>query len=154
MNAPIRRPAPTGFAWPVFACGLLFGYILQRAGATDYDAIARMFLLEDFHLAGLMCVAMVVAGLGLGVVRRARSGALARYAEVVKTKPMKPGLVIGALLFGCGWAITGTCPGTGLAQLGEGKLMALFTVAGMLLGTAIYLRVGARVEAWLDRSRR
>lgn len=154
MNAPIRRPAAGGFAWSVLACGLVFGFILQRVGATDYDAIAKMFLFEDLHLAGVIGVAVVVAGLGLAVVRRARVGWLAAYAEVVKQKPMKPGLVVGAAAFGAGWAITGTCPGTGLAQLGEGRLTALFTVPGMFLGTALYLRVGPRVESWLDRGRR
>lgn len=156
MNAPVRTPptSASGSAWLVFGCGLVFGYILQRVGATDYDAIAKMFLLEDLHLAGVIGVAVVVAGIGLGVVRRARSGTLATYAALIKEKPMKPGLVVGAILFGAGWAITGTCPGTGLAQLGEGQLMALFTVTGMFLGTALYLRVGVRIESWLDRARR
>jgi len=131
--------------------GVVFGFVLSRVGATDYDAIAGMFLLEDFHLAGVMGVAVVVAAIGLGVVRRARSGALARWALLVQEKPMKPGLVLGAVLFGAGWAITGTCPGTGLAQLGEGKVIALFTVCGMLLGTAAYLRWGARIERALAR---
>lgn len=140
--------------WPLFACGSLFGFILQRVGATDFDAIANMFLLEDLHLAGVIGVAVVVAGLGLGWVRRARSGALSRYADAIAVKPMKPGLVVGAMLFGVGWAITGTCPGTGLAQLGEGKLMALFTLAGMFIGAAAYLRVGRWVEALLRPSSR
>lgn len=140
--------------WPLFVCGAVFGFILQRVGATDYDAIANMFLLEDLHLAGVIGVAMIVAGLGLGWVRRARSGALARYAGFIVPKPMKPGLVVGALLFGAGWALTGTCPGTGLAQLGEGKLMALFTVAGMFIGAAAHLRWGAWVEALLRPARR
>lgn len=136
----------------VFACGLVFGFVLQRVGATDYDAIAKMFLLEDLHLAGVIGIAMVVAGIGLGLVRRARTTPWVRYAEVVKPKPMKPGLVLGAMLFGVGWAVTGTCPGTGLAQLGEGQLMALFTVAGMLLGAGAHLAFGAALERWLGRS--
>lgn len=130
----------------VLAFGAVFGFVLSRVGATEYDAIARMFLLEDFHLAGVIGVAVLVAGLGLAIVRRARSGVLARYAALVQEKPMKPGLVLGAALFGAGWAITGTCPGTGLAQIGEGKIMALFTVSGMVLGTAAYLRWGPRLE--------
>lgn len=135
----------------VFGLGVTFGYVLQRVGATDYDAIAGMFLLEDLHLAGVIGIAMVVAGLGLGWIRRARTGPLAPYAAAIQPKPMKPGLVIGAMLFGAGWAITGTCPGTGLAQLGEGKLMALFTVLGMFIGAGGYLRVGPRIEARLRR---
>ena len=145
MNAERRG------ALMVLGCGAIFGFVLQRVGATDYDAIAKMFLLEDLHLAGVIGIAMIVAGVGLGWVRRARTGVLARFASVVQVKPMKPGLVIGAMLFGAGWAITGTCPGTGLAQLGEGKWMALFTVAGMFIGAGGYLRVGARVERWLLR---
>lgn len=134
------------------AFGVLFGFVLSRVGATDYDAIATMFLLEDFHLAGVIGVAVVVAGVGLGVIRRARSGPLARWAACVEEKPMKPGLVLGAALFGTGWAITGTCPGTGLAQIGEGKVMGVFTVCGMLLGAAAYLRWGGLVESRLRRT--
>jgi uncharacterized membrane protein YedE/YeeE len=142
------KPATT------LAFGVVFGFVLSRVGATDYDAIARMFLLEDFHLAGVLGVAVVVAAIGLGIVRRARSGPLARWAAYVVEKPMKPGLVLGAALFGTGWAITGTCPGTGLAQIGEGKWMGVFTVCGMLLGAAAYLRWGVVLESRLDRRSR
>lgn len=138
----------------VLLFGVVFGFVLSRVGATDYDAIAKMFLLEDFHLAGVMGVATVVAGIGLGIIRRARSGVLSTWAAHVQEKPMKPGLVLGAAMFGTGWAITGTCPGTGLAQIGEGKVIALFTVCGMLLGTAAYLRWGARIERALGRTSR
>jgi uncharacterized protein len=146
MTASTRPPM-----WPALVCGVLFGYVLQRVGATEFDAIAQMFLLEDLHLAGVIGVAMVTSGLVLGFVRRQRTGRFARYAGAVKAKPMKPGLVVGAALFGAGWAITGTCPGTGLAQLGEGKWMAVFCVVGMFLGAGLYLRVGPALEARLGR---
>ncbi len=130
-----------------FGFGLLFGFFLTRAGATDGDAIVGMFLLDDLHLAGVMGVAIGVAAVGLRVLRRAG------LVEAVAPKPMKPGLVVGGLLFGAGWALTGTCPGTGLAQLGEGRLLALFTVGGMLLGTALYGRLGAGIERRLAARR-
>lgn len=122
--------------------GLLFGFVLSRVGATDFDAIAGMFLLTDLHLMGVIGLAIVVAGLGLQVFRR-------REAPTLTPKPVKPGLIVGSVLFGAGWALTGTCPGTGLAQLGEGKLMALFTVGGILMGTALYRAVGKQLEARL-----
>ena len=127
--------------------GLLFGFILSRVGATDFDAILGMFRLTDLHLMGVIGMAVVVAGLGNAIIKhRVAAGA---KLPTLSPKPMKPGLVIGSLLFGAGWALTGTCPGTGIAQLGEGKLVAGFTVLGMLLGTALYRRVGARLEARL-----
>lgn len=116
--------------------GLVFGFLLSRVGATDYDAIAGMFLLTDLHLMGVIGGAVVVAGLGLAWKR----------GPTITPKPFKPGLVVGAVLFGAGWAITGTCPGTGLAQIGEGKGVALFTVAGIFAGSALYRLLGAPVE--------
>lgn len=125
------------------AFGLVFGFLLSRVGATEFDAIAGMFLLTDLHLMGVIGGAIVVAGIGFAWRRR-------RGEDTIAPKPVKPGLVLGAALFGAGWALTGTCPGTGLAQLGEGQWMAVFTVAGMLAGSDLYRRIGARVEGWLS----
>jgi uncharacterized membrane protein YedE/YeeE len=47
-------------------------------------------------------------------------------------------LIPGSLIFGLGWGLAGACPGTVLAMLGEGKMGALFTIAGIILGTYIY----------------
>ena len=58
-------------------------------------------------------------------------------------------MLAGALLFGVGWALSGTCPGTALAQIGEGRLVGLYTASGILLGTALYRWVGDRLESWL-----
>ena len=123
--------------------GAGFGFLLSRVGATDFDVVAGMFLLTDLHLMGVIGVAVVVAGVGLALLRR--------RGDVLEAKPMKPGLLLGAVVFGAGWALTGTCPGTGLAQIGEGKWLALFTVGGVLMGSALYRAVGGRLEAALRR---
>jgi uncharacterized membrane protein YedE/YeeE len=133
--------------------GLLFGFLLSRVGATDFDTIAGMFLLTDFHLYGLMGLAMVVAGLGMAAMQRLQVLSADGGPMDVARKPMKPGLLIGGLLFGAGWALTGTCPGTALSQLGEGKLTAAFTITGILAGTALYQRVGPSLEARLSTLR-
>lgn len=124
--------------------GLVFGFLLSRVGATDFDAIAKMFLLTDLHLMGVIGVAVIVAGIG-GRSLRARSEA-GHSMPMFSAKPVKPGLVLGSVLFGLGWATTGTCPGTGLAQIGEGKWLALFTVTGVFAGTGLYHVLGASIE--------
>ncbi len=126
------------------AFGALFGFILSRVGATDYDAIVGMFALTDLHLMGVIGSAVLVAGVGLRLLRRRRP-TLAALASMTP-KPRKAGNVVGGLLFGAGWAITGTCPGTVMAQLGEGKMVALFTLTGILIGAALYQRLGHGVE--------
>jgi uncharacterized membrane protein YedE/YeeE len=118
--------------------GAGFGFLLHQARVTDYDAILGMFLFRDFHLMGVMASAIATAALGLWIVRRrARSLPNGEPAET-RTKTLEGGTVAGSLIFGVGWALSGACPGTALAQLGEGKLYALSTIAGMLLGTLAY----------------
>ena len=127
----------------VLLLGSLFGFLLVRAGATAPDAIAEMFLLRDLHLAGVIAVAILVAGGGFVALRRWRPTAVAPLAK----KPSKPGNIAGGLLFGTGWALTGLCPGTALAQLGQGALVTAVAIVGIFAGTALYLRYGAGTSA-------
>ncbi|MBI3855688.1 MAG: YeeE/YedE family protein [Planctomycetes bacterium] len=118
--------------------GALFGFLLHQARVTDYDAILNMFLLRDFHLMGVMGSAIAVAALGLAVLRRrARSSPSGEPTEL-RPKALHGGVIAGSLLFGIGWALSGACPGTALAQLWEGKLYALATIAGLFAGTLSY----------------
>ena len=118
--------------------GTVFGFILSRARATDYDAIAGMFRLQDLHLMGVIGVAIGVNALGLWLLRRSGARALTGEAIEMKPKPMKKGMFAAGLIFGVGWALSGACPGTALAQIGEGKMYGIFTVAGILAGTWLY----------------
>jgi uncharacterized membrane protein YedE/YeeE len=118
--------------------GAGFGFLLHQARVTDYDAILGMFLFRDFHLMGVMGGAIATAALGLWVVRRrARSSPNGEPTENPQ-RVLNGGVVAGSLIFGGGWALCGACPGTALAQLGEGKVYAPATIAGMLLGTLAY----------------
>jgi len=120
--------------------GAVFGFILSRAGATRPEAISGMFLLSDLHLVGVIGVAIAVAGVGFRLLRR--SGVRSRGGEPleVKPKPMVPGLVWGSALFGVGWALSGVCPGTALAQVGEGQLAGVVVVLGILGGVWLKAR--------------
>lgn len=125
------------------AFGVLFGFVLSRAGATSYDAIVGMFRLTDVHLFGVIGVAVAVSALGFQLFRRGLWRTRSREPAALAPKPMSPGLVWGGLLFGVGWAIAGTCPGTALAQIGEGHLAGIFTFAGILLGARLQGPLGA-----------
>jgi uncharacterized membrane protein YedE/YeeE len=130
-----------------FAFGAVFGFILSRAGATDYDAISGMFRLTDLHLFGVIGIAIVVNAIGFAIVRKRRSTALNGERIALGNKPMTRGLAAGALLFGAGWALSGTCPGTALAQVGEGRIAGLVTFAGILLGALLeQWQAGRRLE--------
>jgi hypothetical protein len=48
--------------------------------------------------------------------------------------------VVGAAIFGVGWAITDSCPAPIAGQLAQGVLWSLFTIAGVMLGIALFFR--------------
>jgi len=118
--------------------GALFGAVLARSGAADFDAMERMFLLEDFHLLTLGFATVASAALGLFLLRRSP------WASGVSmpSRPIQRGSIVGGLVFGLGWGLSGTCPGTALVQLGSGQVVALVTIIGILIGNWSYARLG------------
>jgi uncharacterized protein len=120
--------------------GCLFGVVLARSGAADFDAMLRMFLFEEAHLFALAGATTVFSALGLGLLLRSR------WATGIRALPrtIHRGSVIGGVLFGVGWGLSGTCPGTALAQLGSGYLVAAFTVFGIVIGNWLFERADVR----------
>jgi len=130
--------------------GILFGIALSKALATDYNTIIDMFLFRNFHLYGVIATAIVTVSIGVYIFKKILlkdvDGKLIEYP----TKPAKKGLVIGSALFGIGWALTGTCPGTAFTQLGEGKLTALFTLIGILIGSVAHSYYATKANIPVD----
>jgi uncharacterized membrane protein YedE/YeeE len=140
--------------FPYLGFGVLFGYFLSKAGATDYDTVINMFRPGDvhidktpggfaFHLDSLRLygvIGMAIAVIALGFFLLDNSQKPTRSGKRLDWEPLSWDLdrLIGAFIFGAGWALTGTCPGTSLAQIGEGKLVAIFTVIGIVAGVWAY----------------
>ena len=132
--------------------GALFGFLLSRGGATTYDFYAKLFLLQDLQLLWVIGTAVLVGMPLLYLLKRFNVRALVSGEPIeFQKKPMKPGLVSGALVLGVGWGLTAACPGTVLAMLGEGKLAGLFTISGILLGTWLYGRAQEQRDTGVTR---
>jgi hypothetical protein len=117
--------------------GTLFGFVLSRSGAADYDFIQGMFLFEEFQLYGIIGSAVALTAPGLWVIKRRGRTALGRSLKL-DMKPMHRGNIAGGLLFGVGWSIAGMCPGPIFVNIGEGKIYALAALAGALAGAALF----------------
>lgn len=144
-----RSRAPRAYAMTLLyvVLGTAFGWLLSRSGAADYDFIQRMFLFESFQLYGIIGTAVAVTAPGLWLLKK-RGRTLLGEPLHLGAKPFHPGNIVGGLLFGVGWSITGMCPGPILVNIGEGKLYALAAFAGALLGAALF---GVRYSAWSPR---
>lgn len=115
--------------------GLMLGYTLSRLGFTDFGEVHRMFTLQDQRLLFAFMGAVPISMIAFRLLRSARPVPLRRFHK---------GILAGGALFGLGWALTGACPGVVFAQLGEGKAYALVTLAGVVVGSAAYVRVHAK----------
>src|SRR5512134_3580315 len=100
--------------------GTVFGFVLSRSGAADYDYIQGMFLFERFQLYGIIGTAVVLTAPGLWLIQR-RGRTMLGAPLRVELKPMNGGTIAGSVLFGIGWSLAGMCPGPILVNVGEGK---------------------------------
>ncbi|HPF18306.1 MAG TPA: YeeE/YedE thiosulfate transporter family protein [Bacillota bacterium] len=127
--------------------GGVFGFVLSRVGASDYNLIFRMFTGEDLKLAYVILTAILTAGVAMAVWKRMGMKGRGGTDVTIRKKPLNVRKnILGGAIFGLGWAISGACPGTVLAQVGEGKLLGLATMLGMILGTFFYALVAERQE--------
>jgi uncharacterized protein len=121
--------------------GLAFGFALTWCGMTDPDQIRRMLLLEDAYFFLVMFSSMAVAFAGVRVLRARRARALLTGDPISwSTSPPLRRHVAGSVLFGVGWAISLSCPGPIAAQLGQGLLWSLCTIAGVGAGIMVHGR--------------
>lgn len=113
--------------------GLIFGFLLQKGGVAKFRVIVGQFLLKDWTVVKVMMTAVAVGAVGVW----------AMVGMGMASLHIKPaafgGVIAGAVLFGCGMAIFGYCPGTGVAACGEGRRDAMVGVLGMLCGALAYV---------------
>jgi uncharacterized membrane protein YedE/YeeE len=138
----MKRSAYIGI---MLLAGALFGLILSRSGAADFGYIRAMFLFEDLQLYGILAVAVAVALPGMWILKR-RGRSLSGAPLALATKPSHRGNIIGGVLFGAGWAMTGMCPGPIFVNIGEGKLYALGALAGAICGAYAFGRLYPRLQ--------
>ena len=121
--------------------GILFGFTLSRVGASEFDLIFNMFTGANLKLVGVILMAIIVGLVGMQLLKK--QNITTRSGQPIKISHKKLGRwsLLGAALFGIGWGMAGACPGTVLAQLGEGKIFSFFTFGGMIYGTYIYARL-------------
>ena len=125
--------------------GTVFGFILSRSGAADYNYIQAMFLFESVQLYGIIGTAVVLTAAGLSLIKR--GGKTAGGGPIrLEPRPLHRGNVIGGLLFGIGWSMAGMCPGPILVNIGEGKLYAFAALAGALVGAGAFGALYERLQ--------
>jgi uncharacterized membrane protein YedE/YeeE len=119
--------------------GLVFGVVLSWSGMSDPDVIRGALLFEESYLFLFFASAVVVATIGVRLLRGRRS-LLTRERIDWRSTPVQRRHIAGSVLFGTGWALADACPGPIATQLGQGIAWSLFTLAGVVVGIWVFLR--------------
>ena len=124
-----------------FALGAVFGFLMTAGGLSDYDVIHRMLRLQEPDLFLLMGSAVGTAAPILWLMQRSRWKTAFGGPLQVRQAPVERRNVLGAMVFGSGWAVAGTCPGPAVAMTAAGNVLGVVVMAGLLTGVFLYGKV-------------
>jgi uncharacterized membrane protein YedE/YeeE len=118
--------------------GLFFGILLVKAEVISWFRIQEMFRLQSFHMYGVIGSAVVTGIISVWLIKKFKVKTI--YGEPIDLRPKKfnKGQIYGGLLFGCGWALTGACPGPLYALIGTGATVVIITLLSAIAGTWMY----------------
>jgi len=118
--------------------GTFFGFVLTKGEAISWYRMQEMFRFESFHMFGIFMAAIPVGALSLFIIRKLNLKTVDGSAIEMPKKVYHSGIIIGSLIFGFGWALTGACPGPIYAQIGTGSFVTIVTLLAALGGAFSY----------------
>jgi hypothetical protein len=126
--------------------GVVFGWVLAGVRFTSWHEVQAMFAFRDLRLLLTFGLAVMLLAAAWRVILRVAPG----HAPAPLI-PARRRHVVGGLIFGVGWALSGACPSIALAGLGAGSLASLAILGGVLVGSWMWGQIGRRFfPDWQD----
>jgi uncharacterized membrane protein YedE/YeeE len=119
--------------------GTFFGIILIKSEAASWFRIYEMFQFQSFHMYGIIGSAVGLGIISVAFIKRfnVKNNNGHNILFLNKEKNVFRYL-IGGIIFGLGWALTGACPGPMFTLFGAGFLPILISIIGAIIGTWTY----------------
>ncbi|MCW5906522.1 MAG: YeeE/YedE family protein [Chitinophagales bacterium] len=118
--------------------GIFFGIVFVKAEIVSWFRIQEMFRLASFHMYGVIGTAVVVATISTFLIKKFKIKTIQGEEVIFSERPLDKGNIIGGLLFGFGWALTGACPGPLYGLLGSGFAVFVVAILSAVAGTYAY----------------
>lgn len=122
-------------------CGILFGVGLSLADMINPNKIQNFLDITgqfDPSLLLVMLAALPVGFISFQLILIRKKPILSDSFQVSSKKNIDKQLIIGALIFGCGWGLTGYCPGPAITGLALLSVEPLIVVISILAGFIFY----------------
>lgn len=118
--------------------GIIFGIILIKAEVISWFRIQEMFRFQSFQMYGIIGSAIAIGVISVWLIKKFNIKSISGEEIIIAPKKFNKGNIIGGLMFGLGWAMTGACPGPIYALIGSGLLAAAVVLLSAILGTYVY----------------
>jgi len=119
--------------------GIVFGIVMTKSEAVSWFRIQEMFRFQAFHMYGIIGTAVVLGVTGVALIKKFRIRDFQGNPIVFHPKDRSVvRYLVGGLIFGLGWALSGACPGPMVVNIGYGYLPMVVVFFFALVGTYLY----------------
>lgn len=121
------------------AVGFVFGFGMWKLEAISTFRIIEMFHFQSFHMYGIIITGVLI---GMIITQLFKTGKIkTKDGQIHQFNPKAPQwwrYILGGIIFGMGWALTGVCSGMMFVLLGSGYTAFVVFIAAAMLGTFAY----------------
>ena len=119
--------------------GIVFGIVMAKSEAISWFRIQEMFRLQAFHMYGIIGTAVTLGVIGVALIKKFKIRDF--HGNPISFYPKEKSIIrylLGGIIFGLGWALSGACPGPMVVNIGYGFLTMTIVFLFALVGTYLY----------------
>ena len=129
--------------------GFLFGFLLEKGGFGNAKKLAAQFYFKDLRVYKVLFSAIITALLGIFWLSYFN---IIDISQIYVTPTYILPQIIGGILFGFGFVISGLCPGTSCVAVFTGKLDGIAVFLGLFTGIILFGETKFLINSLLSSS--
>ena len=119
--------------------GIVFGIVMAKSEAISWFRIQEMFRFQAFHMYGIIGTAVVLGVVGVAIIKKFKLKDFSGQPILFFPKEFSIfRYLLGGIIFGLGWALSGACPGPMVVNIGYGFLSMVVVFLFAIVGTYLY----------------
>ena len=119
--------------------GFCFGSVLIATQAYSWFRIQEMFHFDSFHMYGVLFSAIGTASLSLLIIKKFKIKTISGKEFILTPKKLEwKANIIGGLIFGIGWGLTGACSAPLYILVGMHYKIGISLFLGAMTGVLLY----------------